>query len=62
MVLTVAMMLRDLGERAAGDAVEAAAVHCLEHGPTTPDLGGSASTDEVGAAIAARVRDPEVTA
>lgn len=62
MVLTVAMLLRDLGERAAGDAVEAAAVHCLEHGPTTPDLGGSASTDEVGAAIAARVRDPEVTA
>jgi len=59
MVLTVAMMLRDLGERAAGDAVEAAAVHCLEHGPTTPDLGGSATTDEVGAAIAARVRDRE---
>lgn len=62
MVLTVAMLLRDLGERAAGDAVEAAAVHCLEHGPTTPDLGGSASTDDVGAAIAARVRHPEVTA
>ena len=51
MVLTVAMMLRDLDQRAAADAVEAAAIRCLEHGPTTPDLGGTATTDEVGAAI-----------
>ena len=55
MVLTVAMMLRDLEQRAAADAVEAAAIHCLEHGPTTPDLGGTATTDAVGEAIAARI-------
>ena len=57
MVLTVAMMLRDLEQRAAADAIEAAAIHCLEHGPTTPDLGGSATTDEVGDAIAAIVAE-----
>ena len=57
MVLTVAMMLRDLDQRAAADAVEAAAIHCLEHGPTTPDLGGTATTDEVGAAICARIAE-----
>ncbi len=55
MVLTLAMMLRDLDQVEAADAVEHAAIHCLEHGPTTPDLGGSASTDEVGAAISALI-------
>ena len=55
MILTVAMMLRDLDQREAADAIEAAAIHCLEHGPQTPDLGGTATTDEVGAAIAALV-------
>ncbi len=55
MVLTLAMMLRDLDQVEAADAVEHAAIHCLEHGPTTPDLGGSASTNEVGAAIAALI-------
>jgi 3-isopropylmalate dehydrogenase len=57
MILTVAMMLRDLDQRAAADAVEAAAIHCLKHGPTTPDLGGAASTDDVGAAICARIAE-----
>ena len=38
--------------QAAAAAIEAAAIHCLEHGPTTPDLGGTATTDEVGSAIA----------
>jgi len=55
MVLTLAMMLRDLDQVEAADAVEHAAIHCLEHGPTTPDLGGSASTNDVGAAIAALI-------
>ncbi len=59
MVLTLAMMLRDLDQVEAADAVEHAAIHCLEHGPTTPDLGGSASTDEVGAAIAALILNRE---
>jgi 3-isopropylmalate dehydrogenase len=51
MVLTVAMMLRDLEQREAADAIEAAAIHCLEQGPTTPDLGGTATTDQIGEAI-----------
>ncbi len=59
MVLTLAMMLRDLDQVEAANAVEHAAIYCLEHGPTTPDLGGSASTDEVGAAIAALVLNPK---
>ncbi len=59
MVLTLAMMLRDLDQVEAADAVEHAAIHCLEHGPTTPDLGGSASTDEVGAAISALILNRE---
>ena len=62
MILTVAMMLRDLDQTEAANAVESAAIHCLEHGPTTPDLGGSATTDEVGAAIAALIQNREVTA
>ena len=55
MILTVAMMLRDLDQPAAADAIEAAAIHCLKNGPQTPDLGGSATTDQVGEAIAALV-------
>jgi tartrate dehydrogenase/decarboxylase / D-malate dehydrogenase len=51
-----ALMLEDLGFADAGrlviDAIEAT---CLD-GPTTPDIGGAASTREVGAAIAERVR------
>ncbi len=61
MILTVAMMLRDLEQPAAAAAIEQAAIHALEHGPTTPDLGGTASTDDIGAAIAARLADHEVT-
>jgi isocitrate/isopropylmalate dehydrogenase len=45
------MMLRDLEQREAADAIEAAAIHCLEQGPTTPDLGGTATTDQIGEAI-----------
>ena len=62
MILTVAMMLRDLDQADAADAIEAASIHCLEHGPMPPDLGGSATTDEVGAAIAALIANREVTA
>jgi len=62
MILTVAMMLRDLDQAAAADAIERAAIDALEHGPTTPDLGGTATTDDVGEAIAARVKNDEETA
>ncbi len=49
-----AMMLRQLGEAAAADAIERAIEGALAAGgPRTPDIGGRASTAELGAAIAA---------
>jgi tartrate dehydrogenase/decarboxylase / D-malate dehydrogenase len=56
-VWSVAMMLDHLGHRDAHDAVLAAieAVLSDPHAPRTPDLGGRASTRELGAALAARV-------
>ena len=51
-----AMMLRHLGQLEAADAVEAAIAEILAKGNArTPDIGGSASTKELGAAIASRV-------
>jgi len=51
-----AMMLRHLGEVAAADAVEQAIDSALGGGgPRTPDIGGKASTRELGEAIAAEV-------
>lgn len=51
-----AMMLRHLGIVEAADAVENAIAEVLAQGKTrTPDIGGNASTDELGSAIAARV-------
>ena len=51
-----AMMLRHLGVSEAADAVEAAITDVLAQGTVrTPDIGGTASTRELGAAIAERV-------
>ena len=51
-----AMMLRHLGVPDAADAVEAAIADVLAQGnPRTPDIGGTASTKELGSAIASRV-------
>jgi tartrate dehydrogenase/decarboxylase / D-malate dehydrogenase len=51
-----AMMLRHLGESAAADAIEKAMESVLAgSGPRTADIGGKASTTEVGAAIASEV-------
>lgn len=51
-----AMMLRHLGETNAADAVERAIEAVLEHGgPRTPDIGGNASTIEVGKATTAAI-------
>lgn len=46
-----AMMLDQLGEAAAAKSVMAAIETVLLNGPKTPDMGGSASTSEVGDAI-----------
>jgi tartrate dehydrogenase/decarboxylase/D-malate dehydrogenase len=48
-----AMMLEHLGESAAADAVIAAMAGLLADGPRTPDLGGTATTAEVTAALVA---------
>ena len=51
-----AMMLRHLGELKAADAVEAAIADVLAQGNVrTPDIGGTASSKELGAAIASQV-------
>jgi tartrate dehydrogenase/decarboxylase/D-malate dehydrogenase len=55
MIWSGALMLDFLGHRAAHDAILTAIEHVLSHGPRTPDLGGTASTTEMGEAIAARV-------
>jgi len=54
-----ALMLRHLGAFAAADAVEDAIAKTLaESAVRTPDIGGSSSTNELGEAIAQRVRRP----
>ncbi len=53
MIWSGALMLDFLGHRAAHDAIVAALERVLLEGPRTPDLGGSASTRQVGEAIAA---------
>ena len=47
-----AMMLEHLGHREASDAVLGAIEKVLREGPRTPDMGGHASTTEVGRAVA----------
>ena len=55
MILTVALLLDDLGQPDAARALEAAVEAVLEAGTCTPDLGGQATTAQVGEAVAARV-------
>ena len=47
-----AMMLEHLGHKDAGDAIVRAIETVLREGPRTPDIGGKASTQELGKAIA----------
>ena len=54
-VLSAGLMLGELGHSEAADAIEAAVVEALRQGPKTSDLGGTASTSEVGDALARRV-------
>ena len=55
MVWSAAMMLDFLGHRDAHDAMLRAIEQVLRDGPRTPDLGGSASTTEMGQAIASLI-------
>jgi tartrate dehydrogenase/decarboxylase/D-malate dehydrogenase len=55
MVWSAALMLQFLGEQAAHDAILRAIEQVLRDGPRTRDLGGTASTAELGAALAALV-------
>ena len=55
MVWSAAMMLDFLGHRDAHDAILRAIEAVLRDGPRTPDLGGAASTSDVGRALADRV-------
>jgi tartrate dehydrogenase/decarboxylase / D-malate dehydrogenase len=60
MIWSAALMIDHLGNgegacRQAHDAIIAAIEHALLNGPRTRDLGGSASTAELGAAIASRI-------
>ena len=48
----VALLLEHLGEPVAAGEVRAAVKACVREGPRTPDLGGTASTEEVGAWVA----------
>ena len=62
MIWSAALMLDFLGHsqgpaRAAHDAIVRAIETVLREGPRTPDLGGSASTTEMGEAIARRVAE-----
>lgn len=50
-VLSAAMLLDHLGYHSEATAVESAVLFVLENGPRTPDIGGSASTEEMGSAI-----------
>jgi len=50
-----AMMLEHLGHSEAGDAIVKAIETVLKEGPRTPDMGGKATTQDVGKAIAAAV-------
>jgi isocitrate dehydrogenase (NAD+) len=60
MILSAAMMLRHLGEGTAALSVEAAVDRVLSEGRVrTPDLGGTASTDDVAEAVAGAVRPEE---
>ena len=50
-----AMMLEHLGHKEAADAIVRAIEAVLREGPRTPDIGGKASTQDLGKAIAAAI-------
>ncbi|MET4578852.1 tartrate dehydrogenase [Ottowia thiooxydans] len=61
MIWSGALMLDFLGEKAAHDQIVGAIEEALRTGPRTPDMGGNASTQDVGAAITQllQIRTPQ---
>jgi tartrate dehydrogenase/decarboxylase/D-malate dehydrogenase len=51
-IWSAAMMLEHLGHKDAHDQIVRAIERVTEHGPRTPDMGGNATTAEVGTAVA----------
>jgi homoisocitrate dehydrogenase len=56
-ILAAALLLRHLGEGSAANAIDSAVAQTLATGPHTPDLGGTAMTEEVTNVIVERLRD-----
>jgi 3-isopropylmalate dehydrogenase len=55
-ILTCGLLVSHLGDPAGAERIESAVVAALEAGVTTPDLGGTRGTSEVGSWIAGRLR------
>ena len=56
-ILSASMMMRHLGQRDMGDAIEGAVESAIRAGECTRDLGGNLSTSEAGDAVAKRLKD-----
>jgi 3-isopropylmalate dehydrogenase len=54
-ILTASMMLEHLGLNDAAKAVEKAVIACVNESRTTPDVGGTLGTTEVGDAVLSRI-------
>ena len=60
MILSLAELLRhSLSDTVNAERIERAVASVIEHGPRTRDLGGTASTDEVGDAVVAALQHQE---
>jgi 3-isopropylmalate dehydrogenase len=55
-ILSCALLVDHLGDRAGADRIQAAVSAALEEGVATPDVGGTRGTEEVGEWIADRLR------
>jgi 3-isopropylmalate dehydrogenase len=56
-ILSAALMLETLGQGAAAAAIDGVVAETLQKGHSTPDLGGTLTTSEVGSKIAAALHD-----
>ena len=56
-ILSVAMMLDHLGERSSAERIRRSVERAILAGARTPDLGGKNTTEQVGAAVVASLRD-----